>query len=68
MSKQIIFVDSAVQDRQTLTNSADGAQTFILNENSSAIEQITNALANQRDIEAIHILSHGSPGNLNLGS
>jgi Ca2+-binding RTX toxin-like protein len=34
----------------------------------SAIEQITNTLANQSDIEAIHILSHGSPGNLNLGS
>jgi len=68
MTNQIIFVDSAVQDHQTLTNSADGAQIFILNENLSAIEQITNALANQSDIEAIHILSHGSPGSLNLGS
>jgi len=68
MTNQIIFVDSAVQDHQTLTNSADGAQVFILNENSSAIEQITQALANQSDIEAIHILSHGSPGSLNLGS
>jgi len=29
MTNQIIFVDSAVQDHQTLTNSADGAQIFI---------------------------------------
>ncbi|MEG3977734.1 DUF4347 domain-containing protein, partial [Microcoleus sp. herbarium8] len=41
---------------------------FILNENSSAIDQITNALATQKDIEAIHILSHGSPGSLKLGA
>ena len=33
----------------------------------SAIDQITNALANQKDIEAIHILSHGSEGSLKLG-
>jgi len=29
MTNQIIFVDSAVQDHQTLTNSADRAQIFI---------------------------------------
>ncbi|MEZ2229160.1 MAG: ELWxxDGT repeat protein, partial [Microcoleus sp.] len=34
----------------------------------SAIEQITNALANQKDIQAIHILSHGAPGILYLGN
>ena len=34
----------------------------------SGIEQITNALANQKDIEAVHILSHGSEGSLKLGS
>ncbi|MEG5135613.1 DUF4347 domain-containing protein, partial [Microcoleus sp. A6-C6] len=68
MTKQILFVDSTVPDYQTLTNSADGAQIFILNENLSAIEQITNTLANQSDIEAIHILSHGSPGTLHFGS
>ncbi|MEG3835181.1 choice-of-anchor D domain-containing protein, partial [Microcoleus sp. Z1_C3] len=32
------------------------------------MEQISQALANQSDIEAIHILSHGSPGSLSLGS
>src|SRR4028119_412910 len=68
MTKQIIFVDSAVQDYQTLIESADTAQVFILNKNLSGVEQITNTLALQRDIEAIHILSHGSPGTLHLGS
>jgi ELWxxDGT repeat protein len=68
MTKQIIFVDSAVPDYQTLIESADTAQVFILNENLSGVEQITNTLALQSDIEAIHILSHGSPGTLHLGS
>ncbi|MEG3960099.1 ELWxxDGT repeat protein, partial [Microcoleus sp. herbarium2] len=68
MTKQIIFVDSAVPDYQTLIESADTAQVFILKENLSGVEQITNTLALQSDIEAIHILSHGSPGTLHLGS
>ncbi|MEG5031535.1 DUF4347 domain-containing protein, partial [Microcoleus sp. AT3-D2] len=34
----------------------------------SGIEQITNALANQKDIESVHILSHGSEGSLKLGA
>jgi ELWxxDGT repeat protein len=68
MTKQIIFVDSAVPDYQTLIESADTAQVFILNKNLSGVEQITNTLALQSDIEAIHILSHGSPGTLHLGS
>ena len=33
-----------------------------------SIEQITQALANQKDIEAVHILSHGSEGSLKLGA
>ncbi|MEG5249847.1 DUF4347 domain-containing protein, partial [Microcoleus sp. ARI1-A1] len=68
MTKQIIFVDSSVQDYQSLIESADAAEIVILNENFSGVEQITNALALQSDIEAIHILSHGSPGTLHLGS
>ncbi|WP_373533727.1 DUF4347 domain-containing protein, partial [Microcoleus sp.] len=68
MNKQIIFVDSSVQDYQSLIQGIDPAQIVILNENSSAIDQITNALADQKDIEAVHIVSHGSEGTLNLGT
>ncbi|MEG4914588.1 ELWxxDGT repeat protein [Microcoleus sp. B7-D4] len=68
MNKQIIFVDSSVQDYQSLIQGIDSAQLVILNKNLSGITQITNALANQKDIEAIHILSHGAPGILYLGN
>ncbi|EGK88264.1 FG-GAP repeat protein, partial [Microcoleus vaginatus FGP-2] len=68
MNKQIIFVDDSVQDYQSLIQNIDRAQVFILKENLSAIEQITNALNNQKNISALHILSHGSPGSVNLGT
>jgi hypothetical protein len=68
VNKQIIFVDSSVQDYHSLIQNADATQIFILNENLSGIEQITHALANQKDIKALHILSHGSDGILFLGN
>ena len=68
MHKQLIFVDSSVQDYQSLISGINGAEIAILNENLSGIEQITAALANQKDIEALHILSHGSPGSLQIGA
>jgi hypothetical protein len=68
MNKSIIFVDSSVQDYQSLIQNADGSQIVILNENLSGIEQITNGLANQKDIKALHIISHGSEGSLKLGA
>jgi Domain of unknown function (DUF4347) len=49
-------------------DNADTAQIVILDNISSGIEQITNALANQKNIESVQILSHGSEGSLKLGS
>ncbi|MEG4066574.1 DUF4347 domain-containing protein, partial [Microcoleus sp. Pol11C2] len=67
--KQIIFVDSSVQNYQNLIEGADAnAKIVILDNKRSGIEQITQALASERGIEAVHILSHGSPGSLKLGA
>ena len=68
MSNQIIFIDSSVQNYQSLIDNADAAQIIILNNNLSGIKQITNTLAEQKNIEAVHILSHGSDGTLFLGN
>ncbi|MEG4397012.1 DUF4347 domain-containing protein, partial [Microcoleus sp. BROC3] len=68
MSNQIIFVDSSVQDYQSLINNADATQIVILDDTSSGIDQITNVLANQKDISAVQLLSHGSEGSLKLGA
>jgi Ca2+-binding RTX toxin-like protein/methionine-rich copper-binding protein CopC len=66
---QIIFVDSTVQNYQSLIEGADAnAKIVILDDKTSGIEQITQALAGERDIEAVHIVSHGSEGSLKLGA
>ncbi|MEG3894539.1 DUF4347 domain-containing protein, partial [Microcoleus sp. SVA1_B6] len=68
-NKQVIFVDSSVQNYQNLIDGADAnAKIVILDDKSSSIEQIANALAAQKDIAAVHILSHGSEGSLKLGT
>ncbi|WP_373534016.1 DUF4347 domain-containing protein, partial [Microcoleus sp.] len=68
MNNQIIFVDSSVQDHQSLFDGIDSAQIVILNDNLSAVEQITNALASAQELSSIHIVSHGSDGTLFLGN
>jgi Domain of unknown function (DUF4347)/Bacterial Ig-like domain/RTX calcium-binding nonapeptide repeat (4 copies) len=68
MTKQIIFVDSSVQDYQSLIKDIEPAEIVILDDKRSGIAQITQALAGKKHIEAVHILSHGSEGNIKLGS
>ncbi|WP_228049846.1 DUF4347 domain-containing protein [Tychonema sp. LEGE 06208] len=68
MTKQIIFVDSSVQDYQSLVQSAEGGKVVILDDKSSKIAQITQSLAGESDIEALHIISHGNEGSITLGT
>ncbi|MGL4376965.1 MAG: DUF4347 domain-containing protein, partial [Microcoleaceae cyanobacterium] len=68
MNNQIIFVDASVQDYQSLIKDSTAGKIVILNDRISGIDQITQALAGEKDIEAIHIVSHGSSGSLKLGS
>ncbi|CBN54773.1 MULTISPECIES: DUF4347 domain-containing protein [Kamptonema] len=56
MNQEIIFVDSSVQDYQSLIYNNDAAQTFIINENLSGIEQITNTLVNQKNMGLPYLL------------
>jgi len=68
MTKQIIFVDSSLEDYQSLVQNADRGKVVILDNKSSAIEQITQSLAGESDIEALHIISHGNEGSITLGT
>ncbi|TAF01390.1 MAG: DUF4347 domain-containing protein [Oscillatoriales cyanobacterium] len=65
----IAFIDSALDDRQTLHNGiAPGTEVISLNRVRNGVEQITKALASRSGITSIHIISHGSPGSLQLGA
>ena len=72
-SKSIVFIDSDLDDYQTLTSGVlPGAETIVLDKNINGIEQITVELqkiaAAGETVDQIHIFSHGNSGSLQLGS
>src|SRR4028118_2228206 len=65
----LVFIDSNVEDYQSLISGVSpNAEVIILDETLDGIEQITERLAIEENIEAIHIISHGSPGSVHLGA
>ncbi|MGL4377663.1 MAG: DUF4347 domain-containing protein, partial [Microcoleaceae cyanobacterium] len=64
----LIFIDPTVSDYQTLIKGvAANAQIEILDPQKSGIDQITETLGKYQGISALHIVSHGNAGVLELG-
>jgi|GEM_PF-855504 len=64
-SKEIAFVDTSVDDYQTLVEGiGDNVEIYLI----SSLDEITTILQNETDVGAIHILSHGSTGEITVGS
>jgi len=73
ISKSIFFIDSSLEEWQYLAAGVgEGVKTIAIDSNRNGIEQITSALQKYASvhgsIDAIHIISHGSPGSLQLGN
>ncbi|MCX7180821.1 MAG: DUF4347 domain-containing protein [Proteobacteria bacterium] len=67
--QEIVFIDSAVADYSTLV--ADlrlGVEVVMLTQDSDGLAQIAAALQGRSNIVALHLVSHGSSGQLQLGS
>jgi hypothetical protein len=65
----IVFIDSAVDDYQSLVDGAiPEAEVIVLDSTQDGVAQITEVLQGRTNIAAIHIVSHGSPGCLYLGN
>ncbi|NEO37855.1 MAG: DUF4347 domain-containing protein [Moorea sp. SIOASIH] len=68
-SSTIVFIDSGVDDYQSLVNgTVPEAEVIVLDSTQDGVEEITKALQRRTDITTIHIVSHGSPGCLYLGN
>ncbi len=74
-TNEIVFVDTGVENYQSLVddlvNNADSNRSFevvLLDSERNGIDQITEALKGQTNLDAIHIISHGSDGNVQLGN
>jgi Ca2+-binding RTX toxin-like protein len=67
--KILVFIDGGVETPQFL---ADGiipeATAFILNPSQDGIKQITEILQDYPQVESLHLISHGSPGSIQLGN
>ncbi|MEG4842012.1 DUF4347 domain-containing protein, partial [Microcoleus sp. B9-D4] len=67
-NQQIVFVDSAVEDWQSLaTGVKTGTEVILVDRARDGIEQIAEALQIRKGIESVHIISHGESGSLQLG-
>ena len=76
-SQQIVFIDSQVEDYQSLAAGVvPGIDVVVLERDKPSgmasqrdgIEQITTVLAQYSQVSTIHIVSHGSPGCIYLGN
>ncbi len=66
---QIVFVDSAVDpDFQVKNAGLSGVAVVLLDTGRDGIRQITDILSAYRDLSAIHIISHGAPGQVTFGA
>ena len=64
---QILFIDSAVPDSQTLIDNISGAtDVVVLNQNEDEIVQISEHLDNYQQLDAVHIVSLGESGQLSF--
>ncbi|MBD2310275.1 DUF4347 domain-containing protein [Desertifilum sp. FACHB-1129] len=65
----LIFIDAGVDSYQQLVEGAiPTAEVFVLDSATDGIAQISEALQRYQTIDAVHIISHGSPGCLYLGN
>ncbi|NND72255.1 MAG: DUF4347 domain-containing protein, partial [Rhodothermales bacterium] len=66
-----LIADDSYPDQITgspQTYRVGGALVYLLDTESSAMTQISQALINHEDLAAIHVVSHGSTGQLRLGN
>ncbi|RXK84657.1 DUF4347 domain-containing protein [Chlorobaculum sp. 24CR] len=65
----IVFLDSRVEQKESLISSFSAdTEYYLLNDALDGIGQIADTLAAKSGYSSIHIISHGSPGSITIGS
>ncbi|MGI9277944.1 MAG: DUF4347 domain-containing protein, partial [Endozoicomonas sp.] len=66
ISKEVLLIDPSVPDYETLlAGIPENAQVHILS-SSASLEEIAGVLSSYQNLDAVHIISHGSTGSLSL--
>src|SRR5262249_21395726 len=67
--RQLVFIDRQVPDLPRLmAGLAAGTRAYLLDPECDALEQIAEGLARHGAVAAVHIVAHGSPGELHFAS
>ena len=66
---EIMFIDNTVADYQTLINDAKaGVEIILIDGNNDPWGQMTSYIAQNHDLTAVYIVSHGAEGEIILGN
>jgi collagen type VII alpha len=66
---EFLFVDPSVDDIETiLSGLRSGVEAKVLDARTPAARQIALALDGIHDLEAVHVITHGSPGRVNFSA
>ena len=67
--KSVVFIDSAVPDYETIINSfKENTEFYLINSNEDGFKKIDEILNDRKDIDALHIIGHGSAGQILFGN
>ena len=67
--QEIMFVDSSIGSLEKMLRSLPPSiETFVFDPESDGLTRIIQAVRYRRGVQAIHILSHGGPGMIALGT
>ena len=67
--KEVVFIETNVADYQSLVNGTKaGVEVVLLDSSQDDLLQMTEWAKTHSDYDAIHIISHGSEGRVNLGT
>ncbi|HXJ08539.1 MAG TPA: DUF4347 domain-containing protein, partial [Burkholderiales bacterium] len=66
--QEIVFVDPNVRDFQALVDGIDNpnARIVLLDPNRDGVQQMADVLKQYQRVDAVHIISHGSEGQIDL--
>jgi Ca2+-binding RTX toxin-like protein len=67
-SREVLVIDPAIAGWEDIAAAAGQARVVVLDGAQDGLVQIAAALATERDLAALHIVSHGSAGQIVLGS
>ncbi|MBI4617117.1 MAG: DUF4347 domain-containing protein [Planctomycetes bacterium] len=66
---EVVFIDGHLSDAQGLASAAiPGAEVHVLDPSIDGLDQILDILSGRSGISAIHVLSHGDEGAVEIGS